>query len=64
MIREMEEVDGVRYVLGLESVTDAQIPEEMLPDQVLSMLKSDRWELMMIRTNGRKKRRIHSLLSV
>ena len=48
MIREMEEVDGVRYVLGLESVTDARIPEEMLPDHVVSMLKSDKWELMMI----------------
>ena len=48
MISEMEEVDGVKFVLGLDSVLDTQIPEEMLPEEITSMLKSDRWELMMI----------------
>ena len=48
MISEMEQVGGVKFVLGLESVLDARIPEEMLPEEITSMLKSDRWELMMI----------------
>lgn len=48
MISEMEDVDGVKYVLGLESVLGPEIPEEMLPDDIVSMLKSGNRELMMI----------------
>lgn len=48
MIDEMKQVDGVKYVLGLESLVDASIPEEMLPDSVTSLLESDRWELLLI----------------
>ena len=48
MIDEMKRVDGVKYVLGLESLVDASIPEEMLPESVTSLLESDRWELLLI----------------
>ena len=48
MKREMEAVDGVKYVLSLESVVGSRVPEEVLPDSVRSILKSDRWELMLI----------------
>jgi predicted RND superfamily exporter protein len=48
MISEMEQVDGVNYVMGLESVLGSQVPEEILPDSIVSILKSDRWELMLI----------------
>ncbi len=48
MINEMEQVDGVKYVLGLETFVDSSFPEEMLPDSIVSILKSDRWELMLI----------------
>ena len=48
MKREMEQVDGVKYVLSLESVVGSRVPEEALPDAVRSILKSDRWELMLI----------------
>ena len=48
MKREMEQVDGVKYVLSLESVVGSRVPEEVLPDSVRSILKSDRWELMLI----------------
>jgi predicted RND superfamily exporter protein len=48
MIKEMEQVDGVKYVLGLESVIGSRVPEELLPDSVTSILKSDRWELLLI----------------
>ena len=36
MIADMEQVDGVKYVLGLESVVGARVPEEILPDSVCS----------------------------
>lgn len=48
MIRSMEAVDGVKYVLGLESVVGPLFPEALLPDSVLQILRSDQWELLMI----------------
>ena len=48
MIKEMEQVDGVKYVLGLESVIGSRVPEEILPESVTSLLKSDKWKLMLI----------------
>lgn len=48
MTEEMEKVDGVKYVLGLESVVGSLVPEEILPESVTSILKSDNWELMLI----------------
>ena len=48
MSSEMEKVDGVKYVLGLESLLGESFPEELLPESVTSILKSDNWELMII----------------
>ena len=48
MADEMEAVDGVKYVLGLESVVGSRIPEEFLPQSVTSMLKSGNWRLLLI----------------
>lgn len=48
MIGEMEQVDGVKYVLGLESVIGSRVPEEILPESIVEILKSDKWELMLV----------------
>ncbi len=48
MMAEMEKVDGVKYVLGLESVIGSRVPEEILPESIKSILKSDRYELLLI----------------
>ncbi len=48
MTAEMEKVDGVKYVLGLESVIGSRVPEEILPESITSILKSDKWELLLI----------------
>ena len=48
MINEMEQVEGVKYVLGLESVVGSRVPQEILPDSIKSILESDRWELLLI----------------
>ena len=48
MMDEMEQVDGVKYVLGLESVIGSRVPEEILPESVTGLLKSDKWELLLI----------------
>ena len=48
MMKEMEEVNGVKYVLGLESVIGSRVPEEVIPDSIKGILKSDKWELLLI----------------
>ena len=51
MISEMEKVDGVKYVLGLESLIGSSIPEEIIPESIIKVLKSDRWELLLINSS-------------
>lgn len=48
MIDEMEQVDGVKYVLSLESVVGPLVPEDILPDSVRSLLNDGQRELMLI----------------
>lgn len=48
MIEEMEEVDGVKQVLGLESIIGPAFPESMIPDSIKSILNSGKYELMLI----------------
>ena len=48
MISEMEDVEGIKYVLGLESILGPNIPEELLPEDLTGSLKSDKWELFLI----------------
>lgn len=47
MISKMEQVDGMKYVLGMESVVGSLVPEEILPQSVNDMLKSENWELIL-----------------
>ena len=48
MADEMEQVDGVSYVLGLDSLTGSLIPDEFIPSELTSMLESENYKLMMI----------------
>ncbi len=51
MAEEMSAVDGVKQVICLDSLLDAGIPESILPDDVLSLLKSDHYQLMLVSSN-------------
>ena len=48
MSDEMEQVDGVKYVIGLESLIGPRVPEEILPESITSLMKSDKWELLLV----------------
>ncbi|MBO6302733.1 MAG: MMPL family transporter [Ruminiclostridium sp.] len=48
MIAEMKNVDGVKYVLGLESVVGPLVPEEVIPERLTSTLKNNKWELILV----------------
>jgi len=48
MTDEMKQVDGVKDVIGIDSLLGAGIPESIVPKDVLSLVKSDRYQLMLI----------------
>ena len=48
MAEEMKQADGVKDVIGIDSLLGAGIPESIVPKDVLSMVKSDRYQLMLI----------------
>ena len=48
MIKDMEKVNGVKYILGLESVVGSRVPEEILPESLTSIVKGDKWKLYLI----------------
>lgn len=48
MMEEMEKVDGVKAVLGLETLLGSRIPESMVPDSLKEILENDQWEMMLI----------------
>ena len=48
MISEMKEVDGVKTVLGMESLVGSTVPEELIPKKLKSVLENDKYELLLI----------------
>ena len=48
MIDEMEKIDGIKSVLGIESVLGPGFPKSMIPKDVLEILESDNYELMLV----------------
>ena len=48
MTEEMEEVDGVKNVVGLSALTEGEIPLELLPDRITDMLINENYELMLV----------------
>lgn len=48
MLKDMENVEGVSFALGLDTLIGPAIPEEIIPESVKSILKSDKWQFIMI----------------
>ena len=48
MCHEMESVEGVKTVLGLETLVGEDVPLEILPDHLRQILESDRWKLLLV----------------
>lgn len=51
MIDEIKELDGISTAMSLDSVVGAELPTEMLPDFLVSELKGNEYQIMMISTN-------------
>lgn len=48
MIDEMEDVDGVKYVLGLETLVGKDVPRELIPENITTALENDEYEMLLI----------------
>ncbi|MBS5521330.1 MAG: MMPL family transporter [Clostridiales bacterium] len=48
MLKDIEQVDGVKWAIGLNSLIGPAVPEDMLPEEAVGMLKSDNYEIEFI----------------
>lgn len=48
MLDEMDKVDGVSFSMSLDTLIGPSIPREIVPESVTKILKSDKWQLMLI----------------
>lgn len=50
MLKEISDVDGVRFALGLDSLLGSAIPRNMIPEDMTGVLKSGDWQLILIQS--------------
>ena len=48
MTKEMKNVDGVNWVLGLNTIKGEAIPKDLIPEELTSSLEDDTWQLLLI----------------
>ncbi len=48
MLKQIEKVDGVKWALGLDKLVGPGVPSDMLPESVTSMLKTDKYQMVMV----------------
>ncbi len=48
MCKEISEVDGVQWALGLDSLIGPSVPSDMIPESVSSMLKNEDYQLLLV----------------
>lgn len=48
MLKKIEKVDGVKWALGLDKLVGPGVPSDMLPESVTSMLKNDKYQMVMV----------------
>lgn len=48
MLKEIEKVDGVKWVIGINSLVGSNIPDSMIPEDIKEMLSTDQYELEFI----------------
>ena len=51
MMNEVNDLDGISFALSIDSALGGEIPSEMLPDSLVSELKGDEYQIMMVSTN-------------
>ncbi len=48
MLQEIKKVDGVKWVIGMDSLFGPNLPDTLIPEDIRSMLKTDNYELQFV----------------
>lgn len=48
MCQEMEQIDGVSNIVGLDALVGPTIPDSMVPDSIKKVLENENWKLMLV----------------
>lgn len=48
MMSEIDKVEGVKFTVGFDSLLGSSVPQEILPQSLVDVLKTDKYQLMLI----------------
>lgn len=48
MLNKIEDLDGVGFAIGYSKLSDLAIPESMLPEDVIKLFKSDKYQMILV----------------
>ena len=48
MVRDMEKVDGVKNILGIDALIGGSVPRELLPEEITDAVLSEDYEMMLV----------------
>lgn len=50
MLEDMQNVKGVKFALGLDSILGSSIPRDMIPSELTDTLKKEDWQLILVQS--------------
>lgn len=50
MLKEIRDVEGVKFVLGLDSLIGSAVPKTFIPEDIRGKLESGDWQLMLVQS--------------
>ena len=48
MCKEIEQLDGIKTILGIDAILGGTIPSEIIPESLTETLKNENWQLMLV----------------
>lgn len=48
MISQIEDTDGVKFALGFDSLVGSSIPDEIIPDSIKEILKTNKYQMILV----------------
>ncbi len=48
MLNKIEDLDGVGFAIGYSKLSDLAIPESMLPEDIIKLFKSDKYQMILV----------------
>ena len=48
--KEVQKLDGVKYVIGMNTIKGAGVPQEFIPDKLKDSLENENWQILLVGT--------------